>query len=186
MLIVGLGNPGRKYVGTRHNVGFDLVDRLVSRWRGSSWWTTDAGAVVSEATVQGREVLLLKPLTYMNRSGRPVSRFVREREIPVGECLVVVDDMHLETGKIRFRRKGSAGGHNGLSSITECLGTAEYPRLRIGVGPAPPSSEWADFVLTPWEGDDRDAVDAAILRAAEGVEMLLELGIERTMGRFNG
>jgi PTH1 family peptidyl-tRNA hydrolase len=185
MLIVGLGNPGKKYVGTRHNVGFDLVDVLAHRWQVSSWWTT-FGAEVSEATFQDRTVSLMKPLTYMNRSGGPVAQFVRAHEVPLAECLVVVDDMHLETGKIRFRRKGSPGGHNGLSSISDRLGSTEFPRLRIGVGPAPPSSEWADFVLTPWESGDRDTVDAAIVRAAEGVETLIELGIERAMGRYNG
>jgi len=185
MLIVGLGNPGRKYVGTRHNVGFDLVDLLAFRWKASSWFP-DSGAEVSEATVGTEPITLVKPLTYMNRSGRVVVRFVRGRNVPLDRCLVVVDDMHLEVGKVRFRRKGSTGGHNGLSSITECLGSPEYPRLRIGVGPAPPSSEWADFVLTPWDSEDREKLDAALVRAAEGVETLLELGIERAMSRFNG
>jgi PTH1 family peptidyl-tRNA hydrolase len=138
LLIVGLGNPGRRYAGTRHNVGFDLVDRLADAWRTSFAASSGVGPTceIALAVVGRTDVVLMKPLTYMNRVGLVVGPFAAEHRLDAGECLAVVDDMALPVGRIRFRPRGSAGGHNGLSSIEERLGTSDYPRLRIGIGPA--------------------------------------------------
>lgn len=185
MLIVGLGNPGARYDGTRHNVGFELVDRLVARW-GARPALSDRSHVLYEATVGGRDVSLMKPLTYMNRSGIAIARYGASHALSPAECLAVVDDMFLETGRLRFRRKGSDGGHNGLMSLEHALGTSAYPRLRIGVGPAPESSVWADFVLAPFTADERARVEDAMPRAEAGVEVFLEHGIDRAMRETNG
>lgn len=188
LLIVGLGNPGRRYAGTRHNVGFDLVDRLADAWRTSFAASSGVGPAseLAPAVVGRTDVVLMKPLTYMNRVGLVVGPFAAEHGLDAGECLAIVDDMALPVGRIRFRPRGSAGGHNGLSSIEERLGTSDYPRLRIGIGPAPASEEWADFVLTPFTTDERKAIEEALERAQQGVETLIENGIERAMSEFNG
>jgi PTH1 family peptidyl-tRNA hydrolase len=184
VVIIGLGNPGRRYERTRHNVGFELVDILAGRWgarRGSPTPLYSADC----ALVGGREVYLLKPMKYMNRSGIAVRRFLEEKGWGPGQCLVVVDDMALEVGRLRFRRRGTSGGHNGLASIEESLGTDEYPRLRIGVGPAPESAEWVDFVLTDFLERERPTLDETLARAADGVESLLRDGIDKTMSLYN-
>lgn len=188
LLIVGLGNPGRRYASTRHNVGFDLVERLAWRWRTSFRERSVSGLsyAIASTTVGGTDVFLMKPWTYMNRSGLVVAPFAEENDLPSEACLVVVDDLALPVGVIRFRAAGSAGGHNGLVSIEEQLGTLTYPRLRIGIGPAPSAAEWADFVLTPFETDEREAIDDALDRSREGIETLLASGIERAMSLYNG
>jgi len=209
MLIVGLGNPGERYHRTRHNVGFELVDLLTRRWDARSVSTSGPYAlcraeVRRESDGDAESVFLMKPRTFMNLSGRAVRHFltdhgdvvVREVETdpetgaetpgPVDRFLVVVDDMFLDVGRVRFRARGSTGGHNGLASIEETLATSAYPRLRIGVGPAPEAAEWVDFVLTPFEEDERASLDEALERAADGVTTLIEAGIEHAMSRHNG
>ena len=186
MVIVGLGNPGRRYEDTRHNVGFDLVEKLVDRWR--------AGPAVSvsnrlfhawRAEVDGDDLYLVTPVTYMNRSGIALRRFLEAYDLEPRDCLVVVDDMALEAGRLRFRRRGSAGGHNGLISIAERLGTQDYARLRVGIGPAPASTEWADFVLTPFTDEERERINEALDRAVDGIEVLLRDGMDRAMSLYN-
>lgn len=209
MLIVGLGNPGERYDRTRHNVGFELLDLLSRRWDARSVstrgpYTLCRAEVRRESDGSAESVFLMKPQTYMNLSGRAILHFLGDhpdvvtREVridpeteaetpgPVDRFLVVVDDMSLDVGRVRFRAKGSTGGHNGLASIEEIFATSAYPRLRIGIGPAPDAAEWVDFVLTPFEEDERAALDEALGRAADGVTTLLEAGIDQAMTRHNG
>jgi PTH1 family peptidyl-tRNA hydrolase len=186
MVIVGLGNPGRSYDGTRHNVGFDLVERLIERWHASPVISVSPRLFHAwRAEVDGQDVYLVTPVTYMNRSGIALRLFLEAYDLEARDCLVIVDDMALETGRLRFRRRGSAGGHNGLISIEERLGTRDYARLRVGIGPAPASTEWADFVLTPFSKEERERIEEALDRAVDGIELLLEEGMDRTMSLYN-
>ncbi len=185
MWIVGLGNPGPRYAGTRHNVGFELVDVLVERFDASPV-RADATMLVWRGASGWEECLLVKPMTYMNRSGLAVRALVDRYELDIADGLCVVDDMALDLGRIRFRERGSSGNHNGLESIEEHLGTRDYPRLRIGIGPAPDAESWVDFVLERFSDDERGTLDAALERAADGVESLMSASFEDTMSRFNG
>ena len=179
--IVGLGNPGGEYDATRHNVGFNVVDELARRWqvRMKSW-----KSVVRMATVGDRGVLLVEPRTFMNLSGDAVQRVVAFYHIAPSDVMVVVDEVNLPLGRLRLRRAGSAGGHNGLKSIVQHLGT-EFPRLRIGVGRGDLTSDLADHVLSTFERDERPAVERAIVRAADALETFISDGIETAMNRFN-
>jgi PTH1 family peptidyl-tRNA hydrolase len=186
-LVAGLGNPGARYRGTRHNVGFEVLDELarrhalrfepgpealVARWRPEPG-APDGGA------------LLVKPLTFMNLSGRAVGELARYYRIPPEAVLVVVDDVNLELGRLRARARGSSGGHNGLRSVEEALGTQAYPRLRIGVGRGDHRRDLADHVLARFEPDEREIVERAVGRAADAVELFLAEGIGRVMNEFN-
>ena len=179
--IVGLGNPGGEYEATRHNVGFDIVDELARRWevRLRSW-----KSVARLAAAGDRGVLLVEPKTFMNLSGEAVQKIVAFYHIVPSDVMVVVDDVNLPFGRLRLRRSGSAGGHNGLKSIVQHLGT-EFPRLRMGVGRGDPTRHLADFVLSPFGRDERPAVERTIDRAADAVETFIRDGIEIAMNRFN-
>ena len=184
--IVGLGNPGSEYDGTRHNAGFWLADHLVQRW-GFGAFKRGTQARNTAGRRLGEEVLLFKPWTYMNRSGAALAplRSIPEFD-PATGLLVLVDDFHLEVSRFRLRPGGSAGGHNGLKSIEGTLRSQEYARLRIGVGPLPPGiDETADFVLAPFTRDEREAVAAILDPMAEAVEVWIAEGIEAAMNRFN-
>lgn len=157
-VIVGLGNPGSEYISTRHNVGWWLLDRLHQEWRFDKF-RRDGNAVAAEGRVEGHDVLMIKPTTYMNRSGAAVARLLLEPEFnPSRDLLVLVDDVALPCGKARLRASGSAGGHNGLKSIEASLRSQEYARLRIGVGEKPPGYDLADWVLGTFEAEEEDAV----------------------------
>jgi PTH1 family peptidyl-tRNA hydrolase len=183
-LIVGLGNPGPRYRDTRHNVGFAVVSTLAERHRLSG--RTVGSAIIGEGEIGGARVVLAQPTTFMNDSGRAVAQLKRKYpNVDLADFLVVVDDMDLPTGTLRLRGKGSAGGHNGLRSIIGALGTDAFPRLRIGVGRPPPSIDPIDHVLTRFRPDEREAIDAAIMTAADAVEYWIETDIEETMNRFN-
>lgn len=182
-LVVGLGNPGTPYAGTRHNVGFDLVDRLASA-HGIALRTRRANARVGRGTIAGADVLLAKPLTFMNLSGSAVSALARQEEIAPADILVVTDDIHLPVGRLRLRARGSSGGQNGVKSVIESLGTDAFPRLRIGVG-APPPGLQIDWVLSRFSKPDRTVVDGALIDAMGAVEVWLAEGIEAAMNRFN-
>ena len=185
-LVVGLGNPGEKYENTRHNVGFLTVDQLADR-ANVPVQKLKHRALTNTAEVGGVRVLLMKPVTYMNLSGEAVGEAARFYKIPPDHVLVISDDVSLPIGKLRVRRGGSAGGHNGLKSIIQHLGTDQFPRLRVGVGQKPhPDYDLADWVLGKFQGEDKKAMDAAIQRAADGVECLLKEGLDRAMNRFNG
>jgi PTH1 family peptidyl-tRNA hydrolase len=183
-LIVGLGNPGAKYDGTRHNVGFAAVDLLAAR-HGAQWETAPKGADALVARWRAEDVVLAKPLTFMNLSGEAVVPLLQFYKIEIADLLVVVDEVQLETGRIRVRPDGSAGGHNGLKSIIASLGTHAFPRLRIGVGRGDSRRDLADHVLARFEPDERDTIAAAIAEAADAAELFVAEGPIAAMNRFN-
>jgi PTH1 family peptidyl-tRNA hydrolase len=185
-LIVGLGNPGRKYRDTRHNVGFAVADELARRGSVAFEAAPAEGLIARVRTLGPDGTLLLKPLTMMNASGFAVSEVARYFRIAVGDILVVADDVNLVLGRLRARPSGSAGGHNGFRSIIEQLGTAEFARLRVGVGRGDPRRDLADHVLSGFDPDERPVVADAITRAADAGEVFVAGGIERVMNRFNG
>ena len=180
-LVVGLGNPGRKYDGTRHNVGFDVLDLLAGRHR-LEWESAPADALI--AKWRSASVLLAKPLTFMNLSGYAIGDLLRFYKIDLPDLFVVVDDANLELGRLRARPSGSAGGHNGLKSIIGALGTEEFARLRVGVGRGN-ARDLADHVLAKFDPDERTDVAEAVGRAADAAELFVAEGIEPVMNRFN-
>lgn len=182
-LIVGLGNPGATYAGTRHNVGFDLIDRLASA-HGIAMATRRANARVGRGRIGERDVLLVKPLTFMNLSGVAVAALAAQDGVAPADILVVTDDIHLPVGRLRLRPRGSSGGQNGVRSVIEKLGTDAFPRLRIGVG-APPPGLQIDWVLSRFSRPDRAVIDAALIDAMGAAEVWLTEGIEAAMNRFN-
>lgn len=183
-LIVGLGNPGRAYAATRHNVGFDVVERLAGRAGGPVRQHRFQGEVVQVA-IRGSNLLLLWPLTWMNLSGSSVlaARDFYKLENP--DILVVCDDFQLPQGTVRLRGRGSAGGQKGLADVIRRLGTDEVPRLRVGIGPIPEGWKAEDFVLGKFARDERDGVDAILDRAADAAEEWAAAGIEMAMNRYN-
>ena len=184
-LVVGLGNPGERYRRTRHNVGYMVVDVLHARGGGSSL-REDADAWVSAGAVGGEPVLLVKPLTFMNRSGLAVERLLALHEGHPQDVVVVVDDVALELGMLRVRERGSHGGHNGLRSIAEALGTDEFPRVRVGIGKGEPPEDLAEFVLSDFPKEDVLVVQEMVGYAADAVECVVREGVPAAMNRFNG
>ena len=183
-LIVGLGNPGPRYRGTVHNVGFDVVDAVAGR-RGVSFEAAPADALMARLRDVDGGALLVKPLTFMNVSGDAVGALQRYFRIAVEDMLVVVDDIALPAGRLRVRRSGSAGGHNGLKSIIACLGTDGFARLRVGVGRGDPRRDLSDHVLSRVTGELRETLVEATAKAADAAELFLEAPIEELMKRFN-
>ncbi len=183
-LIAGLGNPGVRYAWSRHNVGFMLADRLARRWN-LGFGKFSSRALTARGSAAGQEVLLVKPLTFMNLSGSAVAELMRYYRIEPAACLVVYDEVALPLGKIRFRPGGSSGGHRGMQSVIDALGTAEIPRLRIGVGGRQQIPDLTAFVLGSFEADEREVLEQTLARCEEGVESFLVQGMERTMALFN-
>ena len=184
-LVVGLGNVGDKYENTRHNVGFEVADELADRAR-VPIQKLKYRALTNPVEIGGEKVLLMKPVTYMNLSGEAVGEAARFFKVPADHVLVISDDVALPVGKLRLRRNGSAGGHNGLKNIIQHLGTDQFPRVKVGVGEKPhPDYDMADWVLGKFQGEDRKAMDAAVKRAADAVECLLREGMDRAMSRYN-
>lgn len=183
-LVVGLGNPGRKYVGTRHNVGFYVLAELARRY-GTSRPKARFGGEVVEAQLEEAAALLLCPHTYMNNSGKSVIEAQRFFKLENAEILVVCDDFHLPLAKLRIRAAGSAGGQNGLADIIRRLGTEEVPRLRVGVGTPPAGYDAADYVLGKFDKDERPVIDDAIVRAADAVVLWANGGVEVCMNQIN-
>jgi PTH1 family peptidyl-tRNA hydrolase len=183
-LVVGLGNPGAKYEGTRHNVGFAAVDLLAKR-HNLQWQAAPRGieALVANWRIGG--AILVKPLTFMNLSGTAVVGLLQFYKIEVPDSLVLVDEVQLETGRVRIRPEGSAGGHNGLKSLIASLGTNQFPRLRVGVGRGDGRRDLADHVLARFEPDERSVVDDAIERAANAAELFIAEGVPAAMNRYN-
>jgi len=181
-LVVGLGNPGRKYAGTRHNVGFEIVDVLAAR-HGLEWEGAPAEALM--AKWRGAGALIVKPLTFMNLSGHAVGDLLRYFKIDVPDLLVIVDEVQLELGRLRTRARGSAGGHNGLKSLIEQLGTDEFARLRFGVGRGDARRDLADHVLATFDRDEQPIVTDAIGRAADAAEVFVSEGPGPMMNKFN-
>ncbi len=182
-LVVGLGNPGRRYQGTRHNVGARVVEALARRHgvtlREEGW--ADAGTL----RLDGRRALLARPQTYVNVSGAAVADLRRRHRVPLEALLVIFDDLDLAVGQVRVRAQGGHGGHNGMRSIIEALGERAFPRLRIGIGRPPGGMDPADYVLSRFATNEGPAVDAAVERGADAVELFIRRGIEAAMNAFN-
>jgi PTH1 family peptidyl-tRNA hydrolase len=183
-LVVGLGNPGTKYHGTRHNIGFELVDRLAQAGPRRSFSRKFDGQF-SEIEIDFRRVMLLKPETFMNLSGRSVGQAVRFFKLALTDLLVVCDDLSLPLGKLRLRPGGSDGGQKGLRDIAAHLGTDQFPRLRIGIGDRD-QIDAVDYVLTRFRSAERPLIDDALILASQAVAVWVTQGIEAAMNRFNG
>lgn len=185
-LIVGLGNPGQQYDKTRHNAGFLAVDRLADRhMRGVTPRAKFAGVVV-EGPIRNERCVLLKPTTYMNRSGQSVAEAVGFYKLdPAQDVLVIVDDVSLPSGQIRLRPSGGAGGHNGLADIQRALGTEGYPRCRVGIDATPPFMDQADYVLGRFSPEQWAGVDTALSRSADAAEVFVTDGLAKAMNQFN-
>ena len=184
-LIVGLGNPGSKYHGTRHNAGFEVVETLAEEAQCRFEEHVDQ-ALLAEGRLQETPVALAKPLSYMNRSGQVVKNLLRRCRAVPAELLVVVDDIHLPPGTIRLRASGSAGGHNGMQDVIDRLGTKAFPRLRVGIGDDFPNGELVDYVLSPFSREQRPLMREALARSREAVGCFVAEGIEAAMNQFNG
>lgn len=181
-LIVGLGNPGIRFANTRHNAGFIFVDSVVSRW--GEWVEETGKGILGKISVDNNEVLILKPFTYMNRSGEAIPPIVERFSILPEEILVVYDDLWIPLGSVRIRIKGSSGGHNGMQSIIDVLGTEDIPRLRIGIGPLPDGVSSVDFVLSEFSQEEREVLEKTIESTIEGLPLIV-LDIEKAMSRYN-
>ena len=183
-LIVGLGNPGRQYEATRHNMGFDVVDRLVEEYR-IPQGGVKFNAMYGKGIIGGQPALLMKPLSYMNLSGGPVREMANYFKIdPETEMIVIYDDIDLDPGQLRIRKQGSAGGHNGIKDLIQKLGTQKFIRIRVGVGAKPKDWDLADYVLGRIPGEERKLVDEAQERACKAVETILSEGVDAAMNEY--
>ena len=182
-LIVGLGNIGDEYVGTRHNVGFRAVDAFAQK-QGAEWADKRYGAI-ARTRVKNTELILLKPSTYMNLSGQAVRYWAQQEKIPVEHLLVIVDDLSLPVGKIRMRGSGSDGGHNGLKNIASCMMTQNYPRIKFGIGNEFPKGTQVDFVLGQVSDEDNRIIDEKLDYVGEMIKSFCLQGLDRTMNQYN-
>ncbi len=183
-LLIGLGNPGEEYLQTRHNIGFRIIDKLASSLEGKSVERRCESVCMAATLNSGAQVLLIKPLTFMNRSGDAVKACIEEYDVSLGDCLVIVDDFNIPLGSIRFRKEGTHGGHNGLRSIISNVGS-QFPRLRVGIGPLPSGVDIISFVLGSFTERENEMVEKVIEGAAKAVLFMLENGIEKTMNKYN-
>lgn|SRR5512133_2646562 len=185
-LVLGLGNPGSDYAHTRHNAGFQVVDRLAERWRASWSHEKKFNALTARAETEKRRVLLCKPQTYMNSSGVAAEAVVGYYQVPLTRMLVVVDDADLPLGELRLRPSGGNGGHHGLESLEQHLGSREYPRLRVGIGRQDGSRQITGHVLGRFGSTEAALLDKVLTVASDQVETWLEAGIQKAMNQFNG
>ena len=184
-LIVGLGNPGRQYEATRHNMGFDVIDKLVEEYQVPQA-DVKFNAMYGKGRIGGQPVILMKPLSYMNLSGGPIREMANYFKIdPETEMIVVYDDIDLDPGQLRIRKKGSAGGHNGIKHIIQQLGTQNFVRIKVGVGAKPKGWDLADHVLGRFDKDDRALVEEAQERACKAVELILTDSVDAAMNEYN-
>lgn len=183
-LIVGLGNPGRQYAGTRHNVGFDVL-QVLSRRLNVDRWKSQFEAEIADARIGDEKVLLLAPTTYMNLSGRAVKSHLGFHKATAADVIVICDDLNLPSGKLRLRPAGTAGGQKGLQNIVDQLGTTQVARLRIGIGRPPAPIDPADYVLGRFSAEERPGIDTACASAADAVELWVQKGIDAAMNKFN-
>ena len=183
-LLAGLGNPGSRYVDTRHNVGWLVIDRLAGRW-GYALSEKRPGLRMADGRVAGERAVLAEPQTYMNRSGEPARGLVDFYKASTEQVIVVHDDLDLPFGQLRLKRGGGAGGHNGLRSLDAHLSDREYTRVRVGIGRPPAGVEVSEYVLQPWTAVERESLDARVDAAADAVELLLSQGLTAAMNRFN-
>ena len=184
-LIVGLGNPGKDYVHTRHNVGFETLDRLSEDLGIPINKVKDQG-LYGQGNYQGEKIFLLKPQTYMNASGRAVGQFVSYFKIDIEDVLVLVDDIDIAFGEVRIKSKGSAGTHNGMKSIISSLGSQDFPRIKIGVGKKHPGEDLAKFILARFSKEDQVLIDKTMDRAKDACLDILKNGISHSMNHYNG
>lgn len=183
-IIAGLGNPTKTYEGTRHNIGFEVIDRLAQQY------SIDVGmkknkALCGTGYIEGQKVILAKPQTYMNLSGEAVRELAAYYKVESENVIIVYDDISLDPGNLRIRAKGSAGGHNGIKNIIAQLGTQEFPRVKVGVGEKPKGWDLADYVLSRFDAADRKIMDDAVKDAADAVAAIIHEGIDTAMNRYN-
>ena len=183
-LILGLGNIGKKHERTRHNLGFEVVDRVVEKI-GARRQRSRANYDWFKGTVKDREIVLAKPTTFMNGSGEAARELIERLEITPAQMLVIVDDFNLLLGAVRFRQNGSDGGHNGLASIIECIGTQAFPRLRLGIGAPAEKGQVIDYVLSRFAKGEKPTVEKMLAVAAEGVIFAVQHRLELAMSKFN-
>ena len=184
-IIAGLGNPTLQYRGTRHNVGFDVIDTLADKYN-IAVETRKSRALIGKGIIAGQKVLLVKPQTYMNLSGESIGELVSYYKVDEEqELLVIYDDVSLDVGQLRIRRKGSAGGHNGIKDIIRHLGTDVFPKIKIGVGEKPKGYDLADYVLGHFSREEREMMEEGYQKAAEAVEMILAGELDEAMNVFN-
>lgn len=183
-IIVGLGNPGKKYEQTRHNMGFRAIDDFATRYR-IKITTRNFKALLGEGNLDNEKIMLVKPMTYMNNSGIPIRNIINYTNESLQNLLVICDDFHLPLGKVRIRSKGSSGGHKGLDSIIAHLGTTVFPRLRIGLGQLEGVNESTEFVLGKFTTEEEKVIQPAITRVTEASYIWLKNGIARVMNQFN-
>lgn len=182
--IIGLGNPGPQYAETRHNVGFRVIDLLAARHQFPTPQRM-LQAIVGESKIKSSQVLLVKPMTFMNESGRAVRRVCAHFDLTPSDLLVIYDDINIDLGMLRLRREGSSGGHKGMQSVIDHLGTEQIPRLRLGIGRLPPEAEARGFVLSPFAPDEEEAAEELVHQATDAAESVLAEGMEAAMRRFN-
>lgn len=182
-VVVGLGNPGARYAATRHNLGFRVVDAFADTFGPA--WSSEASYGYAVVAGEGQEVALVKPMTFMNSSGVAVREALSRFDAAPEDLLVILDDVQLPLGRIRIRRRGSDGGHNGLLSILERIETPAFPRLRLGIGAPPEGEEMIDFVLGAFEPHEREAVAEMVGRAIDALRVILREGLEKAMNQFN-
>lgn len=183
-IIAGLGNPTAKYKGTRHNVGFEVIDRLAQQYH-IAVDTKKFKALIGSGSIEGRKVVLVKPQTFMNLSGESIQEVMNYYKADISQLIVVYDDINLAPGQLRVRGKGSAGGHNGMKNIILCCGSQDFPRVRVGIGEKPPRMDLADYVLSHFQGEEKQAMEEGFEEAAQAVCSLMEQGLEATMNRYN-
>ena len=184
-IIVGLGNPSKEYEGTRHNAGFEVIDRIADKYN-ISVDTKKHRALIGKGIIGGQKVILAKPQTFMNLSGESVRSLLDYYKVDEEqEFIVIYDDISLEPGQLRIRLKGSAGGHNGIKNIIAHLGTQEFPRIKVGVGAKPPKMDLADYVLSRFGAEEQKIMDEAFGEAAEAAVMMMTTGAERAMNHYN-
>lgn len=185
-LIVGLGNPGPQYAGTRHNAGFMVVSRLAKEWNVTAKFESKLGAMVGEARLDGQKLVLAEPTTFMNLSGEAVARLLNWYKLTPADMVVVYDELAIPLGTIRVRPDGSAAGHNGIKSIIQHVGGPVWDRVRVGVGPMPPGWKMADFVLGKFPPQDQKLLDQALTVAAEATVCVVRHGVTQAMADYNG
>ena len=183
-VIAGLGNPGREYEGTRHNVGFMTLDALADKYNIDVREKAFKG-LIGKGVIEGNKVILVKPQTYMNLSGECIRQVMDYYKVDPSEFIVIYDDISLVPGGIRIRKKGSAGGHNGIKNIIAHLGTQEFPRIKVGVGDKPKGMDLADYVLGHFSKEDQAKMDEAFKDAANAAEMILDKGMDAAMNHYN-
>lgn len=183
-LIVGLGNPGLRYAPTRHNIGFKAIDLIAQRY-GIAMSRQKHEAIMGEGMIAGQAVILAKPLTYMNNSGRAVRSILAAHRTTTEELIVIYDDLAIDVGRLRVRKIGSAGGHNGIKSLIDCLRTQEFARIRLGVGPQPERQDAAEFVLDTFATSEWSVVKGVLDKTLEVLELCIADGVETAMNRYN-